>query len=40
MKQDIFRIENMIKQQGNIVKWLGNHDSFNLWVDNKDINKL
>ena len=41
-KQDIFRIEQIIKQQGNksLVKWLGYHDSFNSWVDNKDINKL
>ena len=41
-KQDIFRTEKIIKQQGNksIVKWLSYHDSFNSWVDNKDINKL
>ena len=41
-KQDIFRIEKIIKQQGNktLVKWLGYHDSFNLWIDNKDIKKL
>ena len=41
-KQDIFRIEIIIKQQGNksLVKWLGYHDSFNSWVDNKDISKL
>ena len=41
-KQDIFRIEKIIKQQGNksLVKWLGYHDSLNMWVDNKDINKL
>ena len=41
-KQDIFRIENIIKQQGNksLAKWLDYHDSFNSWVDNKDINKL
>ena len=41
-KQDIFRIEKMIKQQGNksLVKWLGYNDSFNSWVDKKDINKL
>ena len=40
-KQDIFRIEKIIKQQGNksLVKWLGYNDSFNSWVDNKDINK-
>ena len=41
-KQDIFRIANIIKQQGNksLVKWLGYNYSFNSWVDNKDINKL
>ena len=41
-KQYIFRIEKIIKQQGNksLVKWLGYNDSFNSWVDNKDINKL
>ena len=41
-KQDIFRIDKIIKQQGNkcLVKWLGYHDSFNSWVDNKNINKL
>ena len=40
-KQDIFRIERIIKQQGNksLVKWFGYHDSFNSCVDNKDINK-
>ena len=39
-KQDIFWIANIIKQQGNksLVKWLGYNDSFNSWVDNKDIN--
>ena len=41
-KQDIFRIDKIIKQQGNkrLVKWLGYNHSFNSWVDNKDINKL
>ena len=41
-KQDIFMIEKTLKQQGNksLVKWLGYHDSFNSWVDNKEINKL
>ena len=41
-KQNIFRIENIIKQQGNksLVKWLGYHDSFNSWVDINDITKL
>ena len=41
-KQDIFRIEKLIKEQGNksYVKWLGYHELFKSWVDNKDINKL
>ena len=41
-KQDIFFIENIIKQQGSksLVKWLGYNDSFNSWADNKYINKL
>ena len=41
-KQNIFRIANIIKQQGNksLVKWFGYNDSLNSWVDNKDINKL
>ena len=41
-KQDIFKIEKIIKQQGNksIAKWLGYNDLLNSWVDNKDINKL
>ena len=41
-KQDIFRIEKIIKQQGNksLVKWLVYHDSFISWVYNKDIEKL
>ena len=40
--QDIFRIEKIIKQQGNnsFVKWLCYNDSFNSWVGNKDISKL
>ena len=35
-KQDIFRIEKIIRQQGNksLVKWFGYNDSFNSWVDN------
>ena len=35
-------IEKIIKKQRNkrLVKWLGYNDSFNSWVDNKDINKL
>ena len=40
--RDIFRIEQIIKQQGNtsLVKWLRYNDSFNSLVDNKDNNKL
>ena len=40
-KKDIFRIETILKQQGNksLVKWLGYHDSFNSSVLNKDISK-
>ena len=38
-KQEIFRIEKIIRQQGNksLVKWLGYNDSFNSWVDNKTV---
>ena len=38
-KQDIFKIEKIIRQQGNksLVKWFGYNDSFNSWVDNKAI---
>ena len=41
-KQDIFRIDKIMKQQGNkcLFKWLGYHDSFNSWIDYKDIDKL
>ena len=41
-KQGICRREKIIKQQGNkrLVKWWGDNDSFNSWIDNKDINKL
>ena len=41
-KQDIFRIDKIVKQHGNksLVKWLGYHDSFNSWVDKKDIKQL
>ena len=37
--QDIFRMEEIIRQQGNksLVKWFGYNDSFNSWVDNKAI---
>ena len=38
-KQDIFRIEKIVRQQGNksLVKWLGYNDSFNSWVENKTV---
>ena len=38
-KQNIFRIEKIIRKQGNksLVKWLGYNDSFNSWVDNKTV---
>ena len=37
--QDIFRIEKVIRKQGNKapVKWLGYPDSFNSWIDVKDV---
>ena len=38
-KQDIFRIEKIIRQQENksLVKWRGNNYSFNSWIDNKTV---
>ena len=38
-RQEIFRIEKIITQQGNksLVKWFGYNDSFNSWVDNKTV---
>jgi len=40
--QDVFRIEKVIRRRGNksLVEWLGYPDSFNSWVDNKDLLKL
>lgn len=37
--QEIFRIEKIIKRQGNksLVKWLGYPESFNSWIDNKSL---
>jgi ribosomal protein S24E len=37
--QEIFRIEKIIKGQGNksLVKWLGYPESFNSWIDNKSL---
>ena len=41
-KQNTFKIEKIIKQQGNrsLVKWVGYHESFSSWVHNKYITKL
>ena len=38
-KQEIYRIEKVIRKCGNksFVKWLGYPDSFNSWIDNKDL---
>ena len=38
-KQEIYRIEKVIRKCGikSFVKWLGYPDSFNSWVDNKDL---
>ena len=40
--QEIFRIENVIRKRGNksLVKWLGYPESFNSWVDNKELMSL
>ena len=40
--QDIYRIEKVIEKRGNkaLVKWLGYPDSFNSWIDSKDVIKL
>ena len=40
--QDIFRIEKVIRKQKNksFVKWYGYPDSFNSWVDNKELISL
>ena len=37
--QNIFRIEKIIRKRGckSLVKWLGYPDSFNSWIDNKDL---
>ena len=37
--QEQFRIEEVIKRKGNklYVKWKGYDDSFNSWIDKKDI---
>ena len=38
-KQNEFRIEKVIKKKGNksYVKWKGFDNSFNSWIDKKDI---
>ena len=40
--QQIFRIEKVIKRKGNklYVKWKGYDDSFNSWINKKDIIKI
>ena len=40
--QDIYRVEKVIRKRGNkiLVKWLGYPDSFNSWIDSKDLIKL
>ena len=40
--QEMFRIEKVIRRKGNksLVKWLGYPESFNSWVDSKDLVKL
>ena len=40
-KQDVYRIERVIKKKGNksYVKWLGYPSSFNSWIDNADMLK-
>src|SRR6218665_2020314 len=40
--QQIFRIEKVIRRRGDklLVKWLGYPDSFNSWIDNKELIRL
>ena len=40
--QEVFTIEKVIRRRGNksLVKWLGYPDSFDSWVDNKDLKPL
>jgi len=40
--QEIYTIEKVISKRGNrsLVKWLGYPESFNSWVDNKNMMKL
>ena len=39
--QKEFRIEKIIKRKGNklYVKWIGYNNSFNSWIDKKDVIK-
>ena len=41
MNQEEFRIENVIRRKGDklYVKWKGYDNSFNSWIDKKDIIK-
>jgi len=40
--QDVYRIERVIRKRGDksLVKWVGYPESFNSWVENKDLIKL
>ena len=40
--QQVYRIEKIIRKRGDksLVKWLGYPESFNSWVENKDLIKL
>ena len=40
--QQVYRIEKIMRKRGDksLVKWLGYPESFNSWIDNKDLIKL
>ena len=40
--QKVYRIEKIMRKRGNksLVKWLGYPESFNSWINNKDLIKL
>ena len=40
--QEVYRIERVIRKRGDksLVKWVGYPESFNSWVENKDLIKL
>ena len=40
--QQVFRIERVIQKRGNkaLVKWYGYPESFNSWIDNKELIRL